>query len=70
VTVTSTTHWDGSRLVTAYSLTSRQQFVCTYTLRPATKQLVLRVRRDVTEVQRGTEPELKLVYTLNPPASK
>ena len=70
VTVTSTTHWDGSRLVTAYSLSSRQQLVCTYTLLPATKQLMLRVKRDVAEVQRGTGPELKLVYTLNPPASK
>ena len=28
---------------------------------PATRQLVLRVRRDITEVQRGVGPELKLV---------
>ena len=34
VTVTSTTHWEGSRLVTAYALSSRQQLVFTYTLLP------------------------------------
>jgi hypothetical protein len=70
VDVTSTTHWDGSRLVTAYALSSRQQLVYTYTLLPATKQLVLRVRRDLTEVQRGTGPEVKLVYTLMSSPSK
>jgi hypothetical protein len=70
VTLTSTTHWEGSRLITAYALSSRQQLVCTYTLLPATKQLVLRVRRDITEVQRGTGPELKLVYSLTPSPSK
>jgi len=64
VMVSSTTHWEGPRLVTSYTLSSRQQLVCTYTVLPATKQLVLRVRRDVTEVQRGTGPELKLVYSL------
>jgi hypothetical protein len=64
VMVSSTTHWDGPRLVTSYTLSSRQQLVCTFTVLPATKQLVLRVRRDVTEVQRGTGPELKLVYGL------
>jgi hypothetical protein len=64
VMVSSTTHWEGPRLVTSYVLSSRQQLVCTYTVLPATKQLVLRVRRDVTEVQRGTRPELKLVYVL------
>jgi hypothetical protein len=70
LTVTSTTHWEESRLVTTYSLSSRQQLVCTYTLLPATQQLVLRVRRDVTEVRRGTGPELKLVYVLAPSASR
>ena len=70
VTVTSTTHWEGSRLVTTYALSSRQTLVFTYTLLTATKQLVLRVRRDVTEVQRGTGPELKLVYKLTTSTSK
>jgi hypothetical protein len=70
IDVTSTTHWEGSRLVTAYALNSRQQLVYTYTLLPATKQLVLRVRRDLTEVQRGAGPELKLVYTLMSSPSK
>ena len=41
-----------------------------YTLLPGTKQLVLRVRRDITEIQRGAGPELKLVYALMPSPSK
>ena len=68
--MTSATRWDGARLVTSNALSSRQQLVCTYTLLPATKQLVLRVRRDITEERRGTGPELKLVYVLIPVASK
>jgi hypothetical protein len=66
VTVTSTTHWEGSRLVTAYALSSRRNLVYTYTLLPTTKQLVLRVRLDATEGQRANGPELMLVYTLTP----
>jgi hypothetical protein len=66
VTITSTTHWDGSRLVTAYALSSRQNLVYTYTLLPKTKQLVLRVRRDVTGGQHANGPELMLVYTQAP----
>lgn len=66
VTVTSTTRWEGSRLVTAYALSSRQNLVYTYTLLPTTRQLVLRVRRDATEGPRANGPELMLVYTLAP----
>ena len=68
VTVSSATHWDGSRLVTEYSLSSRQKLVYTFTLLPATRQLVLRVRLDATEGRRTEGPELKLVYklTVNP----
>lgn len=64
VTVSSSTHWDGSRLVTEYSLSSRQKLVYTFTLLPATKQLVLRVRLDATEGRRTEGPELKLAYKL------
>ena len=66
VTVTSTTHWEGSRLVTAYALSSHQNLVYTYTLLPVTKQLVLRVRLNAPEGQRAHGPELMLVYTLSP----
>jgi hypothetical protein len=66
VTVSSTTRWDGPRLVTEYSLSSRQKLVYTFTLLPATRQLVLRVRLDATEGRRTEGPELKLVYKLTP----
>jgi hypothetical protein len=65
VTLTSTTRWDGSRLVTEFALSNRQTLVYTYTMLPATKQLVLRVRRQAAE-QRANGPELKLVYNLTP----
>jgi len=70
VTITSTTHWEGSRLVTAYALSTRQNLVYTYTLLTKTKQLVLRVRLDVTGGQRANGPELMLVYTLAPSEPK
>jgi len=69
VTMTGTTHWEGSRLVTTYILSDHDRLLYTYTLLPATKQLVLRVRRDVTDGQRGSAAELKLVYNLSPSAS-
>ena len=62
VTVSSTTHWDGARLVTEYTLSSRQKLVYTFTLLPATRQLVLRAKLDATEGRRVDGPELKLVY--------
>jgi hypothetical protein len=70
VTVSSTTRWDGSRLVTEYSLSSRQKLVYTFTQLPATKQLVLRVKLDASEGRRVDGPELKLVYKLTPSESK
>jgi hypothetical protein len=69
-TVTSTTHWEGPRLVTEYALSSRLKLVFTYTLLAATKQMVLRVRLDDTERRRVIGSELKLVYTPAPPASQ
>jgi hypothetical protein len=69
-TITSTTHWEGSRLVTEYNLSSRLRLVFTYTLLAATKQMVLRVRLDDTERRRAISQELKLVYTPAPSVPK
>jgi hypothetical protein len=68
--ITSTTHWEGPRLVTEYTLSSRQKLAFTYTLLAATKQMVLRVRLDDTERRRTISQELKLVYTLAPSVPK
>ncbi|MEP7307836.1 MAG: hypothetical protein ABJA98_20220 [Acidobacteriota bacterium] len=68
-TVTSTTHWEGPRLVTEYALSSRLKLALTYTLLAATKQMVLRVRLEDTERRRVIGSELKLVYSLGSPAS-
>ena len=67
-TVTSTTHWDGSRLVTEYDMGAIGRLVSTYTLLASTKQLVVRTRLEMPEGQRTALPELKLVYTLKAPA--
>jgi hypothetical protein len=67
-TITSTTHWDGTRLVTEYTISSRQKLVYTYTVLP-TRQMVLRVRLD-TDGGRGRPEELKLVYNLAPSGPK
>jgi hypothetical protein len=69
-TIPSTTHWEGPRLVTEYTLSSRQKLVFTFTLLAATKQMVLRVRLDDTERRRVISQELKLVYTLAPSAPR
>jgi hypothetical protein len=68
--IPSTTHWEGSHLVTEYTLSSREKLVFTYTLLPATKQMVRRVRLDDTERRRVVGQELKLVYTLAPSTAK
>jgi hypothetical protein len=70
VTLASTTHWDESRLATEFSLSNRQKLVFTYTMLPATKQLVLRVRLEAMERQRAGGRELKLVYQLAPSAPR
>jgi len=64
--ISSTTHWEGPRLVTEYALSSRLKLTCTYALLAATKQMVLRVRLDDIERRRAAGSELKLVYTLAP----
>jgi hypothetical protein len=60
--ITSTTHWEESRLVTEYDLGSRK-LVYTYVLLPATRQMVVRVRLDANAGRRATGSEIKLVYT-------
>jgi hypothetical protein len=69
-TISSTTRWEGPRLVTEYNLSSRLKLVFTYTLLAETKQMVLRVRLDDTERRRAVGQELKLVYMLAPTVPK
>jgi hypothetical protein len=61
--ITSTTHWEESRLVTEYEISSSRKLMYTYALLPATRQMVLRVRLEGDLGQRATGPEVKLVYT-------
>jgi hypothetical protein len=64
VTFSSTSHWEGDRIVVEYAISSRRTLVYTYTLLPKTNQMVLRVRPQFND---GTNAsELKLVYTLTP----
>lgn len=63
-TVVGSAHWDGSRIVTEFVLSSRVTLVYTYTLLPKTNQLVIRVARKDDGLQRATGPEVKLVYKL------
>jgi hypothetical protein len=65
-TLTSSTRWDTSRLVTEYVLGSHLTVVYTYTLLPKTNQLVLRVTRKTDGTQRMPVPEIKLAYKLTP----
>lgn len=69
MTMSSTTHWDGDRVVTELDVSSRRKLIYTYTLLAATKQLVLRVRLDITSGARAGGQELKLVYRLAPPTA-
>ena len=61
ITISSSTHWTGSRLVTECVLGSRLTLVYTYTLLPNTRQLVVRVARQV-EDRRPTGQDVRLVY--------
>jgi hypothetical protein len=60
-TISSSTHWDGSRLVTECVLGSRLTLVYTYALVLNTKQLVVRVSRQVGDRQRAGQ-DVRLVY--------
>jgi hypothetical protein len=61
-TVTSSTQWEGSRIVTQYDISSRLSLAYTYTLLPKTRELVLRVARRSSDRQSQGEQEVKLVY--------
>jgi hypothetical protein len=65
-TLTSTTYWEGDRLIVEYSLNDRRRLVYTYALVPQTRQLVIRVRLE--EGRTGSE-EVRLVYSLTPSKS-
>jgi hypothetical protein len=69
-TISTATHWEGTHLVTEYTLSDRHKLVFTYTLLAETKQMVLRVRLDDTERRRVVGQEVKLAYTLAPPAAR
>jgi hypothetical protein len=60
-TISSSTHWDGSRVVTECVLGSRLTLVYTYTLLADTKQLVVRVARQVDD-RRIAGQDVRLVY--------
>ena|SRR5580765_7273084 len=60
-TINSSTHWDGARLVVECVLGSRLTLVYTYTLLPNTKQLVVRVARQMDD-RRPAAQDVRLVY--------
>jgi hypothetical protein len=60
-TISSSTHWDGARLVTECVLGSRLTVVYTYTLLQETRQLVVRVARQTGDRQRAGQ-DVRLVY--------
>lgn len=66
LTITSTTHWEGDRIVAEYAVSDRRTLVYTYTLLPKTRQMVLRVRAQFNDISSANIPELKLVYSLKP----
>jgi hypothetical protein len=68
-TVTSSTQWEGSRIVTRYDISSRLTLAYTYTLLPKTRQLVLRIVRTSSDRQGQGEQEVKLVYERVAPKS-
>jgi len=68
--ISTATHWEGTHLVTEYTLSDRHKLVFTYTLLAETKQMVLRVRLDDTERRRVVGQEVKLAYTLAPAAAR
>jgi hypothetical protein len=61
ITLSSSTHWAESHLVTECVLGSRLTLVYTYTLLPNTKQLVVRVARQA-EDRRPAGQDVRLVY--------
>jgi hypothetical protein len=64
-TIESTTHWEGTRLVAEYTIGASRMLAYTFTMLPATKQLVIRIRIEDSQNPRAAGPEAKLVYTLS-----
>ena len=60
--IESTTRWDNGHLVTECPVADRLTLVYTYTLLPATSQLVVRVNRKDGDNLRPFDPDVKLVY--------
>jgi len=60
--IESTTRWDAGRLVTECPVSDHLTLVYTYTLLPATNQLVLRVTHKEGDMLRTFDPDVKLVY--------
>jgi hypothetical protein len=77
VSIPGETRWDGDHIVTEFDVSSRRRLIFTYALLPATKQMVLRIRLDVSSGQTSSQgssqgsgqQELKLVYKLKPEAA-
>lgn len=61
-TISSSTHWDGARVITECSLASGLTLVYTYTLLPASNQLVVRVNHRDGDKLKPFAPDVKLVY--------
>jgi hypothetical protein len=69
-TIESTTHWEGTRLVAEYTIGATRMLAYTFTMLPATRQLVMRIRVEDSQNPRAAGPEAKLVYTLNSTTSE
>jgi hypothetical protein len=61
-TIPTSTRWDGTHIVTEYTLGSHLTLVYVYTLLAASNQLVVRVNRKDGENLRPFAPDVKLVY--------
>ncbi len=61
-TIPTSTRWDGTRIITEYTLGSHLTLVYSYTLLAASNQLVVRVSRKDGENLRPFAPDVKLVY--------
>jgi hypothetical protein len=64
VTFTSTSHWEGDRIIVEAAISDRRTLVYTFTLLPNTHQMVLRVRPQFSDLPQVNGSELKLVYSL------
>jgi hypothetical protein len=67
VTIPSTAHWQGARVIVEFAISSRRTLVYSYTLLQKTRQLILRVRPEFNDLPGANATELKLVYDLKSP---